>query len=137
MLAKLKSLHSLFFVLILALTFSVVSVAAGLEDPYGDAQWLKELAEFIFSPKGAGLALAVTITQLLMAGFRTSLANFAGVWRLAIVYVLNAVFVFLSSLATGMSFGEVLVSAPALAALSNAVHQVILQIGKAKAEVKG
>lgn len=131
-----KKLLSFFHAHLLVLfTFAVVacfSFADGLEDPVDTMEFLKAIMEFVASPKGAVIAVAAAVAQLVLLFFRTQLASFVGAARLAIVYSINVVVVVLGGLAAGMPLVESLLLAVTSGAIQNAVHQWIKHLSPPK-----
>lgn len=98
---------------------------AGIEDPVTNEEFLRQLLNFVISPKGATLAVVAAIVQLAMVFVVTPFGSFIGKQKLAVLYSLSAVLALVGSLASGMSIVEALLSGTFLAAIMNAVHRWI------------
>lgn len=102
------------------------SIATVAEVPVSDV--LQSLIAVIGGIKGASaLGVSVLIVQLLMAFFGSSLADFAGKYKLLIVYGLSLGATFLASLVSGSSLMSALISGNVLAAAQVFGHQVYSQ----------
>ena len=97
------------------------------------ADVLTELLTFVGGLKGASvLAISVGVTQLLMKFFNSSLANFAGKYKLLVVSALSLVASVLGSFASGASIMNALMSGAVLASVQVFGHQVYLQFFASK-----
>jgi hypothetical protein len=74
-----------------------------------------------------GAALAVAVVQGLMLFFRTSLANFAGKWKLVIVSGLSFIMAFLGVMVTGASWQTALFNGAVLSAFQVFANQAYKQ----------
>lgn len=96
-----------------------------IDDPIALETWLLAIVTFATTVKGmSALAIAAGVVQLLMIGFKTPLASFAGKWRLTIVAVLSVVALIVANLAMGGDIISALGMGPVLAALQIAGNQI-------------
>lgn len=109
--------------LILVLLFTPFLALADIGSPIPTDDFLKELLEFILSPKGGTLAVVVAVVQLVMMFLNTTLGSFVGKFKLAALYTLSAISTLVGMVASGMGWLEALLSGAVLAAIMNAVHQ--------------
>lgn len=118
------------FNLTMFLTLLVFMVCRALfgesvEDPVATETWLLQVLNFASTVKGmSALALAAGVTQLLMVGFKTPLASFAGKFRLIAVATFSAVSLVLASMAMGLDLGAAIGQAPVLTSLQVLLHQI-------------
>jgi hypothetical protein len=96
---------------------------AGIEDPLPTEEFVRQLLNFIMSPKGGTLAIVAGVVQLAMVFLVTPLSSFVGRYKLTALYTLSAIATLVGTVASGMSWLEALVSSAVLAAVMNAVHQ--------------
>lgn len=82
-----------------------------------------------------GAALAVLVIQGLMLFFRTSLADFAGKWKLAVVSGLSFLAAFVGILATGVPWQNALFNGAVLAAFQVFANQIWKQVATDKGNV--
>ncbi len=99
------------------------------ELPVGDL--LKAVTESVTSWKGLGaLGIAALVVQLLMLVFRTTLMNWAGKWKLVVVYVLSLAAGYMALMVAGASWSEALLHSQTLAAAQVFVNQLYKQFIK-------
>ena len=112
------------------LVFSLVAFG-DVTEPLPDAS-IQAVLDFLRKLPGAtGAGIAAAVTQLLLVFFRTSLANFAGVWKLVIVTLLAWAGAGFDALAEGSPLIPALFTGTGLAAFQVFFNQLIKQIGKA------
>ncbi len=99
----------------------------------GDA--LTQALQVVGGLKGAGaVAIAMAVTQILMLVMRTKLAEFTGLWRWFVYSGVSLVSVVLSVKLSGSTWVGALLAGPTMTALGNWLHQVPVQVAKAKEE---
>lgn len=97
----------------------------GIEDPVATETWLLQVLNFASTVKGmSALAIAAGVAQLLMVGFKTPLASFAGKFRLIAVAVFSTVSLILAAMAMGLDLGAAIGQAPVLTSLQVLLHQI-------------
>lgn len=118
----------------LSLVFSTVAFA--LDDVVvPNDQFLFALWQFVGGVKGlAGMALIAAVVQIVMMFFKTSLASFAGKYRLLIVLGLTVVASMVGLMSQGVSFTAALVNGATLSAIQVFAHQVYKQFIEKSAE---
>lgn len=121
--------------LALLVLFPLFALAGDINEVVPEVTWLAEVLSFIQQYKAfSGLALAAMLTQLVMRGFQTSLAGFAGRFRLLVVAVLNLASAVMASMVSGQSVLEALATGVGAAALQVFIHQLYVQFGKKQSE---
>lgn len=99
--------------------------------------WLGQVFQFFATFQGKStLVLVVGVTQLLMIGFQTPLAQFAGKYRLLVVSLLSFIGVVVGAMVTGLSVSGALGAAPALAAFQVFISQLWKQFFTEKGNVQ-
>jgi len=100
---------------------------------FGDA--LQGAIGLIGTAKGASaLAIAGIVVQVAMLAMRTKLAEFTGLWRWFIYSGLSLVAMVLAAKIAGAPWVSALLNAPVMTALGNWLHQLPVQVSKAKTE---
>ena len=112
----------------LSLVFSAVAYATDADVTVGNDQFLMSLWQFIGGAKGmSGMALVAAVVQIVMMFFKTSLANFAGKYRLLIVLGLTLFGSVVGLMSQGVSLAAALVNGATLSAAQVFAHQLYKQ----------
>lgn len=134
-----QALFTASFAFLCTFAFMVMVTVAFAQDatqPLPTEDFLALLLQSIGQVKGAtGMGIAVLVTQLIMAFFRTPLANFAGKFRLVIVMVLSLAAGLLALKLSGVTWAAALVHSSTLAAFQVLAHQLYVQFIKKGDEV--
>ena len=112
----------------LSLFFTSVALATEADVTVGTDQFLMSLWQFVGGAKGmSGMALVAAVVQVVMLFFKTSLANFAGKYRLLIVLGLTLVGSIVGLMTQGVSLAAALVNGATLSAAQVFAHQLYKQ----------
>lgn len=107
----------------------LLNLIAQVEVPTEDV--LKSVVDLIGGIKGASaLAISGLVVQLLMKFFNSSLSNFAGKYKLLIVYGLSVASMVIASVVSGGSLVSALINGNVLAAVQVLCHQIYSQFFK-------
>lgn len=90
------------------------------------------ILDLIATHKGSKYGTVIIIVQSLMLLFKTSLAQYAGKFKLLIVTLLSLVSSIVLSLSSGADFGVIISDATIVSALSVFFHQLYKQFGEKK-----
>lgn len=130
-----------------AIAITAVAVAAALAATLAFAddtvvipadQFMLSLFQFIGGVKGlGGLAMIAAVVQLLMLFFKSTLANFAGRYRLMIVAALTVAASIVGLMSQGMTLTAALINGATLTAVQVLAHQIWKQFVVKKEEAVG
>lgn len=130
-------------VAVLSMLFSIVCLGEVTPMPVDPTavlptdQFFSMLFASIGQFKGASVIVIIAIvTQLILAFFRTPLADFAGKYKLLIVLGLSLVGTIITAFATGASWPIAILSNGTIAALQVLLFEIYNQFVKKPAEVK-
>lgn len=119
-----------------AFAIAQASAPASLPADVTTADFLQSLLQALGSLKGATtLGFVVVGVQVLLKFFESPLANWAGKWRLTVVFFLTVPATALALKLQGLSWLVALLSGPVLAAVQVFAHQVYAQFTEKPAPV--
>lgn len=119
-------------VLLFAFVFAFSAIADSVTDPISESAFFAKLLELLGQVKGASLmAVAMIVAQAVMYFFRTSLADFAGKYKLAVVAVINLVVVILGGLVAGLPLLGAVFNQAVFVAVQIAVNELLKHINEA------
>jgi len=130
-------LDAFFVIIVTVLLFFSVRLIADVLDPMPEGDFWGELVKFVSSIKGqTTMGIVALLVQLAMHFFRTSMADFAGVWKWVIVSGLSLIGVVLGGLASGSDIMAAVTSGAALAAFQVWIHQFLKALTEPKKMAK-
>lgn len=116
------------FILMSFILAPIVLLAQVAGDTVSSSDFFSSAIAFVGGIKGASImAISVAAVQLLTKFFSSGLSDFAGKYKLVIVYFLSVAASVLAVLASGGSILSAVISGSVLAALQVFVHQIYVQ----------
>lgn len=116
------------FLTVLLVPAMALAAIGEVTDPVSVAEFLLFLVKSMGGLGGASAtAIGLIVVQVLMKFFATTLADFAGKWKLRIVTGLNVVAVFLAQVVAGADWKTALMNAAVFNALTVFLNQLVKQ----------